>query len=130
MDEAPKVEELPICKECQGSGKTKWRYEASDGQEFEHEYSCPVCKGKGNTGNTGRMVTDPNALFTIKGALMNKDCLDMLLKAMKTLKTTTLRIRNVDPFKVTFSSGEILILKTAIKTSSPDEMALAPIVIK
>lgn len=114
IKEAPQVREKETCEDCQGTGKVEWNYEDKEGFLHTEKFDCPVCKGRGYLSETGRMVPDPEQLFSLAGGLMNTECLDAIIKVMEAFKVSKVAIRASDNYKAMFTIGDIQVLRTFV----------------
>lgn len=124
LTKAPKVEEKIKCEDCHGSGKVEWTYEAQNGHEYTDNFECPVCHGKGHHGVTGKLVPDPQQLYSLAGGAMNTECLYDLIRVMETFKVKKMLLRSSDNFKAMFTIGEVQVLKAFVIIEGEDKPLL------
>lgn len=128
LAKAAKVDEKIKCQDCQGSGMVEWTYESQDGREYTDKFKCPVCQGKGNLGITGRLVPDPEQLYSFAGGIMNTECLNDLIRVMDTFKVKKITLRSSDNFKAMFTIGRIQVLKAFVVIEGEDKPLLEKII--
>lgn len=81
LEKAPKVNAQKECPECGGGGTVMWTYDGTE-DDYEQEFKCPCCNGKGYVRTDGEMIPDPKQVFTMLGIKYHTKDLQRLIRAI------------------------------------------------
>lgn len=81
LEKAPKVDAQRECPECEGGGKVTWTYEGVE-DDYEEEFRCPCCNGKGYVRDDGEPMPDPKQTFTMLDIKYKTKDLQRLIRAI------------------------------------------------
>lgn len=115
LEKAPKVDAQEECPECGGGGTVMWTYEGKE-DDYEQEFRCPCCNGKGYVRTDGDMVPDPKQVFTMLGVKYPTKDLHRLICAFGVAGVKQAKILDHQYHRLYMEAGPAQILVAGIET--------------
>lgn len=106
VDEVETEEYEEKCEECDGTGMVEWEYTDGKMETHCHNFDCPICGGDGvfrreKETNTGKKVSDEDAIIQIGAALFRYRILRIVADALKMLGADTVNVTANEPYGMT-----------------------------
>ena len=114
LEKAPKVDAQKECPECAGGGTVMWTYEGTE-DDYEQEFRCPCCNGKGYVRTNGEMMPDPKQVFTMLGIKYYTKDLQRLIRAIGVAGVKQAKILDHQYHRLYIEAGSAQILIAGVE---------------
>ena len=121
LEKAPKVDAQRECPECEGGGKVTWTYDGVE-DEYEEEFRCPCCNGKGYVRDNGEPMPDPKQTFTVLDIKYKTKDLQRLIRAISIGGAKQAKILDHQYHRLYMEAGPVQILIAGIEEETWGEV--------
>ncbi len=114
LEKVPKVDAQEECPECGGGGTVMWTYEGND-DDYEQEFRCPRCHGKGYVPTEGELMPDPKQVFTMLDIKYHTKDMQRLIRAINMAGVKQAKILNHEYHRLYIEAGSAQILIAGVE---------------